>query len=84
MTEVDLPTKDLSIIYFLSVKRGMRTVVPSNWLEQALAIPGIVLVSDQKLPTVTVDATADAIAELSHLLGKYLHIEPMITHRPSQ
>ena len=79
--EGNLPT-NLPGRYILSVKRTMRETIPPDWLDQTLAIPGICLVGERELPTVTIDASADALAELTRLLGEYLNIEPFIPHRP--
>jgi hypothetical protein len=68
--------------YVIAAKRDMRTAAPADWQKQIENVPGLSIVGDSSLQTVTVEATDAAIAYLKQQWGDYLYIEPAIDHRP--
>ena len=72
---------DRSNRYIIAAKRGMRSQLPSAWLEQLQSIDGLSFISEPKSYRVMVEASPKAIELARNLLGDSCHIEPLIQHK---
>ena len=72
-----------SVRYVVALDRNMKATAPADWRETIAAIPGVIIVGDPTLPTLTIVASDDALAHIKQSLGSYVYIDPAIDHYSS-
>ena len=68
--------------YVVAVRRDQRAAAPGDWLEQLQRIDGVELLG-VTAGRAQIEADEQALGRLRSELGRYLHIEPVIRHRPT-
>jgi uncharacterized protein YcgL (UPF0745 family) len=68
--------------YIVAVRRDQRHAVPEDWLERLEATEGVTVLGATS-GRARIEADAEGVRRLRVGLGAYLHIEPIIEHRPS-
>jgi hypothetical protein len=68
--------------YVVAVRRDQRGTAPRDWLEQLQRIDGVTLLG-VTAGRARIEADDQALRQLQSELGRYLHIEPVIRHRPT-
>jgi hypothetical protein len=68
--------------YVVAVRRDQRRTAPRDWLEQLARIDGVELLG-VTAGRAQIEVDEQALGRLRSELGRYLHIEPVIRHRPA-